>query len=143
MSNLRCIVYTSSAVRLLGQDEIDYLLSRARQRNLEHEVTGLLLYWQGSFMQYIEGQRDQLMAIYKVILDDPLHHTIIELLNEPVGFRAFEGWAMAYSEAQTSELESILEADSKQPGDKPQRAGLTPGQQLLASFWRNHNRFPE
>ena len=47
-SDLDSLVYVSSAVRLLGFDEIAYLLKRARERNKEYGITGVLLYDQGN-----------------------------------------------------------------------------------------------
>lgn len=141
MDDLHCIVYTSSAVRLLNQNQIDHLLSRARERNQQHDVTGLLLYGAGSFMQYIEGPHEGIMSIYEIILHDPLHHTIIELLNRPIRNREFESWEMAYSKVQKAELKPILETDWKLQKGESSSAGQLQGRQLLAAFWRNQNRF--
>lgn len=141
MDNLHCIVYTSSATDLLSQEEIDHLLSRARQRNSQHDVSGLLLYSEGSFMQYIEGPHDKLMEIYQIIIQDPKHHTIIELLNEPIETRTFESWAMAYSQAQMAELKPLLDTEWIHHKDNADNAGASLGVHLLAGFWRNQNRF--
>lgn len=141
MTDLHCIVYTSSATHLLNQGEIEHLLERARQRNLEKGVTGLLLYCEGSFMQYIEGPHPGLMEIYKVILHDPLHHMIIELMNGPIRNREFADWAMAYSQVQEAGLASLLDLgwDLKKSG--PPDSSASRGKRLLVNFWRNHHRF--
>ena len=56
-SDLESLVYVSSAVRLLNLEEIGYLLRRARERNTEYGITGVLLYVGGNFMQYIEASK--------------------------------------------------------------------------------------
>src|SRR5471030_38236 len=97
MSDLNAIVYVSSAVQPVHRDDLDALLARARVRNLAEQVTGLLLYCEGSFIQYLEGPPAALLRIYASINKDPLHHGIIELLNDPVATREFDGWSMAYT----------------------------------------------
>jgi hypothetical protein len=73
VSDLTAVVYVSSAVDQLSDDNINYLLAKARERNLEHNITCLLLLIGGNFMQYIEGPADELELIYKIIQEDPMH----------------------------------------------------------------------
>lgn len=82
---LHAVVYVSSATHLLEPSEIDHRLTHARRRNAEADVTGLLLDGDGNFMQYIEGPRDWLMPICDIILADPLHHDVDEMLNRSPG----------------------------------------------------------
>ena len=97
-SDLESIVYVSSATRLLSLDEIQHLLSRSRDRNLQHGVTGVLLYVGGNFMQYIEGPAAGLNVIYRIIQQDELHSGIIEVSREAVEQRQFGDWSMALRE---------------------------------------------
>jgi Sensors of blue-light using FAD len=133
MSDLQAIVYVSAATHLLAPAEIDHLLRRARERNAEAGVTGLLLYSDGSFMQYIEGPRDELQCIYAIILKDPLHHHIEELLVEPIAAREFADWSMAYRQ-------EMLPRFMKPPGWWQTTGGVTrepigQGKDLLRSVW--------
>ncbi len=134
--NLDSLVYVSSAVRLLSHEEIDYLLRRARERNKEYEVTGILLYIGGNFMQYIEGPRDNLDVIYKIIQEDELHSGIILVSREAIEQRQFGDWAMAY---QTRDVEGyvgspgerkLIEMILEMPGDNQSTAQI-----VLHSFW--------
>lgn len=135
-SDLDALVYVSSAVRLLNHEEIDYLLRRARERNKEYGVTGILLYIGGNFMQYIEGPRDNVDIIYKIIQADELHSGIILVSREAIESRQFGDWAMAYrtrdvegyvgSPGERKLIEMILEM----PGDNPSTAQI-----VLHSFW--------
>ena len=134
--NLDSLVYVSSAVRLLSHEEIDYLLRRARERNKEYGVTGILLYIGGNFMQYIEGPRDNLDVIYKIIQEDELHRGLILVSREAIESRQFDDWAMAY---QTRDVEGyvgspgerkLIEMILEMPGDNPSTAQI-----VLHSFW--------
>lgn len=104
-SRLESIVYVSSAVRLLTLEEISHLLSRARRRNAQHDVTGVLLYIGGNFMQYIEGPAASLDVIYRIIQQDELHSGIIQISREPIEERQFGEWSMAF---QTREFEGYV-----------------------------------
>jgi hypothetical protein len=93
---LRALVYVSTARHLLAPPELDHLLQAARARNRIEQVTGMLLYSDGNFMQYIEGPPQGLGTVYQIIRNDPLHHGLIELFNEPAPQREFAHWAMAF-----------------------------------------------
>ena len=135
-ANLDSLVYVSSAVRLLSHEEIEYLLRRARERNKEYGVTGILLYIGGNFMQYIEGPQDNLDIIYKIIQEDELHSGLILVSREAIESRQFGDWDMAY---QTRDVEGyvgspgerkLIEMILEMPGNNPSTAQI-----VLHSFW--------
>ena len=94
MAPLESLVYVSSAVQSVGDAQLLHLLERARLRNTRCEVTGLLLFDAGNFMQYIEGPPSGLSEVYEHIKRDPLHTGLIELCRERPAQRAFGKWAM-------------------------------------------------
>ncbi len=140
MEPLHAIVYVSSAIHKLTEAELDHLLERSRTRNAREDVTGLLLYGDGNFMQYIEGPQPALNAIFASIKRDPLHRDIIELMNEPVAAREFPGWSMACTPAEMEDIVRLSEARWKAvlARDESQRSDL--GKELLAEFWRERIR---
>jgi len=95
-TDLDSLVYVSSAVRLLSPEEIEYLLNRARERNKEYGITGVLLQIDGNFMQYIEGPKDNLDIIYKIIREDEQHTGLILVAREAIESRQFGDWSLAY-----------------------------------------------
>ncbi len=62
-SNLYCIVYLSSATNLMTDAEIEALLVSARNSNAAQNITGVLMYLDGNFVQCIEGPEDNLPKI--------------------------------------------------------------------------------
>ena len=135
-SDLDSLVYVSSAVRLLNFEEIAYLLKRARERNKEYGITGVLLYIGGNFMQYIEGPKDNLDIIYKIICEDKQHTGIILVSREAIKDRQFGDWSMAF---QTKELEGYVGSPGERklidmilelPDNNPSTARI-----VLHSFW--------
>jgi hypothetical protein len=52
---MKNIVYVSAAVKLLDDDQLFDILSSSRKNNAERDVTGVLLYSEGVFIQVLEG----------------------------------------------------------------------------------------
>ena len=135
MSDLRAIVYVSSATRALSQAEIDRLLYSARARNQTEGLGGLLLYCDGNFMQYIEGPRDPLLRVYGLITADPMHSGIVEIFNAPIDAREFEDWSMAYGVSQAQDM-ALLSRATWSGAAETAASASTPGRLLLRNFWR-------
>lgn len=106
-STLFRIVYVSSAVSSFTPEELLALLKRARPRNMAAQVTGLLLYHDGNFMQCLEGPEPQVKATHARILNDPRHHGCITLIKAPVTDRLFSDWSMAFRNIAASEATAI------------------------------------
>ena len=135
-SVLDSLVYVSSAVRLLNPEEIEYLLRRARERNLEYGITGVLLYIGVNFMQYLEGPRDNLDLIYKIIREDKQHSGIILVSREAIDSRQFSEWSMAFRTKDVTGFvgapaeQKIFEAKLALDTENPSTARI-----VLNSFW--------
>lgn len=129
--DLRSLTYMSNAVRVPTQAEIEHLLSRARLRNRREQVTGLLLYDSGSFLQVIEGPHDGVQRVYAAILADPLHHNVLELLYDGISQREFPDWSMAYRAIgdAVNPSDALLAKLDSPPSD------LNAVHHLLAAFW--------
>lgn len=96
MEKLDSILYVSTAVHTPKAQEIRHLVKKARVRNAEAGITGILLHHDKSFMQYIEGYEEPLDRIYQIIKDDKLHKSISVIIHEPIEHREFPEWSMAY-----------------------------------------------
>jgi Sensors of blue-light using FAD len=93
---LYAIVYVSQAARQLSLPELQQLQAQSQQRNLQEGVTGVLLYADGAFMQYLEGPAAGLARTYERIRPHPWHYGVIDLVREPIAEREFAGWSMAF-----------------------------------------------
>lgn len=136
MPHLQALVYVSTAAHLLSPEELHRLLDRARARNLQEGVTGVLLYSYGNFMQYLEGGEAGLNRVYDIIKADRLHHGIVELLREPIQAREFSEWSMAfrslsaYGISHPPHLSQVFET-WRGFGERPPTAAYM----LLSKFW--------
>jgi len=137
MEPLHSLVYVSAAVDSFSDDALQELLTRARRKNAQLDVTGLLLYSDGNFMQYLEGSQATVGTLFEEICRDPRHHRVITLVDEPVARREFGDWAMAYRRVDLPQWLRIAAASA------PDRAGSNQAsavREILIDFWRTCSR---
>lgn len=90
------LVYISSATKLFSDDELRALLEQSREKNAQLEITGLLLYKDGNFMQALEGPDRAVVDLFGTIERDPRHHGVLELIRQRIGAREFPSWSMGF-----------------------------------------------
>ena len=95
-SPLYSLVYTSVASRPLAKSDLEGILAKARIRNQNEQVTGLLLFTEGKFMQYLEGPETGVFKIFDWIKKSSLHEEIVEVSSQPVEKREYGDWSMAF-----------------------------------------------
>jgi hypothetical protein len=93
------LLYRSAETYELDGDSMIKLLVDARGNNRRLGVTGLLIHRHGHFMQYLEGDHEQVHALYNVIARDTRHTDIKVLGHGQQQTRLFPRWKMAYAEA--------------------------------------------
>ena len=96
------VVYVSSAVEILSDDELDNILTVSRRNNGNADITGMLLYKDGNFMQLLEGSKPEIDKVLSRIEVDIRHRGIIKLLQEEVSERAFSDWSMGFKKIDSS-----------------------------------------
>lgn len=96
MSSVNYLIYVSSATKPMSEQEIQDLLAAAQTKNERLQITGLLVYRTGNFIQYIEGPEDSIQSLYQSIRHD-LRHRDMKVLDEgTVNARLFGDWKMGY-----------------------------------------------
>jgi hypothetical protein len=101
------VIYSSSAVKPFTEKELLDLLEVSRSHNAELGITGLLLYKDGNFMQFLEGSRENVLSTLGKIKDDPRHRKLITLLQQEHPEREFAGWAMGFKVLESDTLPRI------------------------------------
>ena len=74
------------------------ILTTARKFNSENNITGMLLYKAGVFLQLLEGDKKDVLSLFGRIATDPRHESISTLLTQVSNERIFEHWSMGYGE---------------------------------------------
>lgn len=93
---MHSLVYRSVASDSFTVTDIYKMLSDARDFNAGHGITGCLLYHNNQFLQLLEGEEKEVMELYDKIQNDPRHHDVTTLMEEPDSQRLFDEWSMAF-----------------------------------------------
>ena len=96
VDQLVAAVYVSSATKPLREDEILEILRVARLKNEELDITGMLLYRDGNFLQVLEGPAGVVDSLIQKLRRDPRHKGIILMSRKPIEERQFGNWRMAF-----------------------------------------------
>jgi methanogenic corrinoid protein MtbC1 len=92
--SLCSIVYRSRSVAPLSGYELYELVKSAQSRNFRCAITGLLLYDDGQFYQWLEGPTENVSEVMHLIRTDN-RHTDLEILSDrPINKRQFGDWSM-------------------------------------------------
>jgi hypothetical protein len=95
-SALYRVVYRSAAVGVLSGADLDRILLRAKASNAGAGVTGLVLFYEGTFLQTIEGPPAGVLSLLERIRRDRRHSGVTVLESCLATTRMFPGWAMGY-----------------------------------------------
>lgn len=101
------VIYLSSATRLLSNDELSFLLRNAKIKNRKNNITGLLLYIDGDFLQVIEGEKKDVLHLFELIKIDERNRSIITVFSDDVDKRQFPDWLMGFSQLTYHDLQKI------------------------------------
>ncbi|MCM3695632.1 BLUF domain-containing protein [Microbacterium oleivorans] len=90
------VVYSSTATAPLDDAALRELLEQSRSSNAERDVTGMLLYRAGRFIQVLEGPEEAVRDTMGKIERDPRHDHLRVLIDEFIEERNFAEWTMGY-----------------------------------------------
>ena len=88
------LLYASTAVDAVSQEELLNILSQSKANNPESGITGALCSSGPTFLRLLEGGRMQVNALYNHIAADPRHKDVVILSYEEISERKFAGWSM-------------------------------------------------
>jgi hypothetical protein len=99
------IIYLSASTKELSIEEINALLLQSRKFNAENNITGVLLYIDGDFLQVIEGSEEVTKRLFEKIKEDKRHKGIITVYNDRFLEKQFPDWSMGFGLIDYKKLE--------------------------------------
>lgn len=90
------LVYVSIASPDLTEQQLVDILKVSRDNNTRDDITGMLLYKDGRFMQLLEGSETSVCAAYGRIARDARHRDATILLEGATDERDFVDWSMGF-----------------------------------------------
>jgi hypothetical protein len=88
------LIYASRSVGPVTAQLHNEILSKAQKYNPAHGVTGILMSNKETFLQILEGGREEVNRLYNAIARDERHTDVCLMLYEDVHERRFENWLM-------------------------------------------------
>jgi hypothetical protein len=101
------LVYLSAATVSFSSEDLTKLLTKARVTNFQLNISGMLLFKDGYFLQLLEGDRGQVDALYKTIIKDPRHRKAVVLSTAKLSERDFPDWSMGFYDARFQDTEKV------------------------------------
>lgn len=137
---LKYLAYVSRQSFILSDEEITNLLITCRANNSRADISGMLLYFDGTFVQFLEGPQENIESLFQKISKDKRHQQIVTLMEGNANQREFEDWSMAYKQITASEAKKItgmkeFKKEDLFKGKNPESEH--PGIVLLKSFVNN------
>ena len=99
--------YVSNETQQFSPEALIALLTEAREANGKRNVTGLLLYREGSFYQVLEGAESEVMSTFNGIKGDPRHDSVRVLFKGDATTREFADWQMGFLNLDGVDIESL------------------------------------
>lgn len=97
---LETFVYCSRASEGVGDVEVDRIIEFSQRRNAARGVTGMLVYGNDVFFQWVEGPPTEVRNLIASLHGDSRHHDIVELdRSVDKRERLYPGWEMERVEA--------------------------------------------
>lgn len=103
---MKNLIYFSQATQPVTGTDLRKLLEHARDHNRAHDISGLLLYQAGYFLQALEGTAEGVQALYANIKRDKRHHKVTTIYDQEVDKRSFSGWHMGFHVVANESLQS-------------------------------------
>lgn len=90
------VIYSSNTAIKFSEDNLKELLIKSREKNKALSITGLLLFFDGKFLQLIEGGEKETRELYEVISQDGRHKDVLKLKEGYIENRFFNDWCMCF-----------------------------------------------
>ena len=106
MEDLIHVVYVSSAAPDISEHDALKFLNEARKANRKNDVSGMMLYIGGCFLQLLEGEASKVDGVCRTIFHDKRAMRMV--LRESIAEREFPEWTMGFEAVAPLEAARLL-----------------------------------
>ena len=101
------LIYSSKVKQGLNEKDISAILESSRHYNQKNSITGCLLLYNNQFVQILEGEKKEVIALYAKITQDSRHNDIILWAENDKSKRVFKDWRMAFHNFNDEPIKNI------------------------------------
>lgn len=126
------IVYYSISEEKNSDTTVAEILEQSRKNNSLKDITGCLLFHNNVFLQLLEGKKNDIKNLFKVIKKDKRHSNVTLIIEENISDRMFPGWSMAFQGLDTNKanLKKFIESVDFFSNNIPKKT------EAIDLFWR-------
>src|SRR5680860_280724 len=103
--NMYTLTYESRSTGNPSDTDMEEMLTVARARNTL-DLTGCLIYYMGGFIQVLEGEKNNVLRVFKTIKADKRHRQVHLFSDDEIKDRNFPDWAMGYCTTDKDSLDT-------------------------------------
>lgn len=104
---MKYIIYLSTASIYFKKETLETMLVNFRINNEANQITGMMLFSEGTFLQVLEGNDQDVGNLIKKIEKDKRHHSLVRLDSQQIQQRIFPDWSMGFSIASADEFNEV------------------------------------
>lgn len=90
------LLYVSGASREMSERDLEEILHTSRANNRRNDITGMLMWADGVFIQILEGEADRVRRLVARIQGDPRHCYFMVMHEQTTDKRLFSDWSMGF-----------------------------------------------
>lgn len=105
--SMNYLIYISAASKLMTDADLIKILADSRGNNKAKNITGMLLYGDGTFIQVLEGDEQDIADTYSKIEKDPRHKRLTVLATGELTKRNFPTWSMGFISTNAKEMDEL------------------------------------
>lgn len=114
-------------------DDCAAIVATSKSANPRHDITGVLFFTRGKFLQVIEGPEDELRQLMRNIEADARHENVTYLIDTPVARRGFSRWNMDFFRLDDAQK---FDADTLKELTRSFEAQLLPRSDMLVLYYK-------
>ena len=103
------MLYVSTIAPAACVSVVSTIAMRARVSNAVRSITGMLIFDGIRFCQYLEGSKDELIALFERISKDSRHAAVTMIHHGPLQERRFKKFSLAFATGDDFEALSRLQ----------------------------------
>lgn len=120
---LETFVYCSRAAEGVDEAEVSRMIEQAQSRNVDRNITGVLVFGSGIFFQWIEGPPAEVQTLIGTLHGDPRHYDIVALdRSVEKRERLYANWDM--ERVPADDIRAVLQDALESAQDKNNIAAL-------------------
>ncbi|MGK7394640.1 MAG: BLUF domain-containing protein [Candidatus Cyclobacteriaceae bacterium M3_2C_046] len=108
------LIYVSVRKNNCTDQEIENILASSNKNNGKKDITGVLLFSDTKFLQVLEGEKSDILALYDHIKLDERHKNVMMISLKPITQRYFPSWQMGSKAIDTQSFSFLTEMSSQE-----------------------------